>query len=94
MSVQYKRTLGVCEICGTYVGEDALQAVTLAEPRKGTGSGPSKVWHDRQVAWICDQHPRHQPLAPPRETTFAGTSRKRPRAEQLFDYIPPAELPS
>ena len=72
-----------CEVCGRY--SQSLRSVMI-EP--GTA-----VRHGR-IIYVCDRHREAAPVPPPRDSTLAGTSRKHPQAESLFDCVTPQGMPS
>ncbi len=72
MTFPYKRTPGVCELCGADVGEENLETVTTAEPRivrtivDRDPSEPAKTWRDKRVLYVCDRHAQDGPFVEPR----------------------------
>ena len=80
---------GLCDLCGQ---PGPLQRVVL-EPSAEIRDRDGERYREARVAHVCAQHPAElrvgAPIGPPNRRMKAGTSRKRPQSEGLFDVRPP-----
>lgn len=70
-----------CELCTRAVAETELRRVEL-EPAVNVNGNVRAA----RVVHVCDRHAETAPLRAPRDTTRAGTSRRRPQEEALFGF--------
>ena len=86
----YVRERGLCEICGQpqWPKTFPLIPVTLEPASGGTPSEPN--YRAARIIYVCSRHDRDYAVSArlPHAETRAGTDRKRPQTETLFELEP------